>query len=90
MALSFVPGRSGDVVVAWKPYIAWSGKPPYLEDHSAPWDFDRRVPLIFWGPWKAARRDEPAALVDLAPTLANELGIKPEEALDGVALELDR
>jgi len=90
MALSFVPGRSGDVLVAWKPYIAWSGKPPYLEDHSAPWDFDRRVPLIFWGPWKAAKRDEPVALVDLAPTLAQELGIKPEEALDGVALELDR
>ncbi|HET6329308.1 MAG TPA: alkaline phosphatase family protein [Holophagaceae bacterium] len=88
MALSFVPGRSGDVVVAWKPYIGLSGKPPYLEDHGAPWDFDRRVPLIFWGPWKAAQRVEPVALVDLAPTLANELGIKPEEALDGVQLNL--
>ena len=88
MALSFVPGRSGDVLVAWKPYIGWSDKGPYLEDHSAPWDFDRRVPLIFWGPWKAAQRDEPAAAVDLAPTLAKELGLKPEEALDGVALDL--
>lgn len=88
MALSFVPGRSGDVVVAWKPYIAWSAKGPYLEDHSAPWDFDRRVPLIFWGPWKPAKRDEPVALVDLAPTLARELGIQPEEPLDGVALDL--
>jgi predicted AlkP superfamily pyrophosphatase or phosphodiesterase len=88
MALSFAPGRSGDVLVAWKPYIAWSDKGPYLEDHSAPWDFDRRVPLIFWGPWKAARRDEPVALVDLAPTLAKELGLKPGEALDGVALSL--
>ena len=90
MALSFVAGRSGDVVVAWKPYVAWSDKGPYLEDHSAPWDFDRRVPLLFWGPWKAARRDEPVALVDLAPTLAKELGIKPEEPLDGVPLELGK
>ena len=89
MALSYVPGRSGDVVVAWKPYIAWSDKGPYLEDHSAPWDFDRRVPLLFWGPWKAAHRDEPVALVDLAPTLAKELGIKPEEPMDGVPLELE-
>ncbi|MBS1766958.1 MAG: alkaline phosphatase family protein [Acidobacteria bacterium] len=88
MALSFVPGRSGDVLVAWKPYIGWSDKGPYLEDHSAPWDFDRRVPLIFWGPWKAARRAEPVALVDLAPTLAKELGLKPEEPLDGVPLDL--
>ena len=88
MALSFVPGRSGDVIVAWKPYIGWSGKPPYLEDHSAPWDFDRRVPLIFWGPWKPAQKPGPVALVDLAPTLARELGIKPEEPLDGVPLDL--
>lgn len=88
MALSYVPGRSGDVIVAWKPYIGWSSKPPYLEDHGAPWDFDRRVPLIFWGPWKAAERPEPVALVDLAPTLAKELGIKPEEPLDGVPLAL--
>ena len=88
MALSFVPGRSGDVLIAWKPYIAWSSKGPYLEDHAAPWDFDRRVPLIFWGPWKAARRADPTPVVDLAPTLAKELGLKPEEPLDGVALDL--
>ena len=88
MALSFVPGRSGDVLVAWKPFIDWSGAPPYLEDHSTPWDFDRRVPLIFWGPWKPAHRDDPVTLVDLAPTLAKELGLKPEEALDGVPLDL--
>lgn len=90
MALSFSASRSGDVIVAWKPYIAWSDKGPYLEDHSAPWDFDRRVPLIFWGPWKAARRGEPVALVDLAPTLAKELGLKPEEPLDGVPLDLNK
>lgn len=90
MALSYMAGRSGEVLVAWKPFIGWSDGPPYLEDHSAPWDMDRRVPLIFWGPWKAEKRAEPVALVDLAPTLAQELGIKPEERLDGVALNLDR
>ncbi len=89
MALSYMAGRSGDVIVAWKPFIGWSDGPPYLEDHSAPWDMDRRVPLIFWGPWKAEKRAEPVALVDLAPTLADELGIKPEEALDGVPLKLE-
>lgn len=89
MALSYAPGRSGDVLVAWKPFIGWSDGPPYLEDHSAPWDMDRRVPLIFWGPWKAAKRSDPVALVDLAPTLAEELGLKPEEKLDGVPLALE-
>jgi arylsulfatase A-like enzyme len=31
---------------------------------------------------------EPASTVDIAPTLAKELGIRPEEQLDGVALRL--
>jgi arylsulfatase A-like enzyme len=47
------------------------------------------VPLIFWGPWKAAERRMPVRIVDLAPTLARELGLKPG-TVDGKALELTR
>jgi arylsulfatase A-like enzyme len=48
------------------------------------------VPIIFWGPWRGERRLEPASTVDIAPTLAKELGIEPEERLDGIVLHLTR
>ncbi|HEX9011707.1 MAG TPA: alkaline phosphatase family protein [Holophagaceae bacterium] len=85
---SFLPGRSGDLLVAFKPFTLF-GEPPreYLAGHGSPWAYDRRVPLVFWGPWKAGARPEPVRTVDLAPTLARELGIKPG-AVDGGALDL--
>ncbi len=52
-----------------------------------PWAYDRRVPLVFWGPWQAARRAEPVRTVDLAPTLAHELGLRPG-TVDGRVLDL--
>ena len=89
LRLSYVPGRSGDLLLATKPF--------YLMDdggtvagHGAPQDYDRRVPLVFWGPWKAEKRTEPVRIVDLAPTLAKELGLKPTEPLDGRALTLKK
>ena len=48
---------------------------------------DRRVPLIFWGPWKGGERREPVRTIDLAPTLAQELGLKAG-MVDGKALDL--
>jgi arylsulfatase A-like enzyme len=89
LRLSYVPGRSGDLLVAYKPFT-------FLDDggsvagHGAPQDYDRRVPLVFWGPWKAERRPEPVRIVDLAPTLAKELGLVPTEPVDGRALTLNR
>jgi len=75
---SFHPERSGDILVAVKPYVM-IGTPPgeYLTNHGTPHAYDRRVPLIFWGPWKGGQRPEPVRTVDLAPTLAHELGLKP-------------
>ena len=85
---SFHPERSGDLLVAVKSYVVF-GTPPteYPTGHGTPNAYDRRVPLIFWGPWKAGLRREPVRTVDLAPTLARELGIKPG-AVDGKALDL--
>ncbi|MBL0312345.1 MAG: alkaline phosphatase family protein [Holophagaceae bacterium] len=84
---SFMVGRSGDVMVAFKPLTIFSD-PPYVTNHGSPWDYDRRVPIIFMGPWKPQTRRQPVRTVDLAPTLALELGIKPAEPLDGKALDL--
>ncbi len=85
---SFHPGRSGDLLVAVKPFTVF-GTPPadYPTGHGSPNAYDRRVPLIFWGPWPAAQHHEPVRTVDLAPTLARELGLSPG-VVDGRALDL--
>jgi len=85
---SFHPDRSGDILVAVKPFVVF-GTPPtdYPTGHGTPNAYDRRVPLIFWGPWRAGQRREPVRTVDLAPTLAHELGLQPG-TVDGKALDL--
>ena len=87
---SFRPDRSGDILVAFKPWVLF-GEPPaeYAAGHGSPYAYDRRVPLIFWGPWKAGERREPVRTIDLAPTLARELGLKPGP-VDGRALDLGK
>jgi predicted AlkP superfamily pyrophosphatase or phosphodiesterase len=89
LRLSYVPGRSGDLLLAFRPFVMVDD-PSHPSNHGHPQDTDRRVPLVFWGPWKAETRLEPVRIVDLAPTLARELGINPPEALDGKPLELRR
>lgn len=87
---SFRADRSGDVLVAFKPWVVF-GVPPveWATGHGTPYAYDRRVPLIFWGPWKGGERPGPVRTVDLAPTLARELGLQPG-AVDGQALDLGR
>ncbi|MFZ1376495.1 MAG: alkaline phosphatase family protein [Geothrix sp.] len=85
---SFHPARSGDILVAFKPMVVMNTPTPdYITGHGTPNAYDRRVPLIFWGPWKGGHRREPVRTVDLAPTLARELGLKPG-AVDGKVLDL--
>jgi len=87
---SFRPERSGDLLVAFKPWTVF-GVPPtdWPTGHGTPYAYDRRVPLIFWGPWKGGERPDPVRTVDLAPTLARELGLKPGP-VDGKALDLGK
>ncbi|MBL0211000.1 MAG: alkaline phosphatase family protein [Holophagaceae bacterium] len=85
---SFMAGRSGDVLVAFKP-LAIFHDPTWVANHGSPWDYDRRVPIIFMGPWKPKAVMEPVRTVDIAPTLAHALGITPSEKLDGRVLALD-
>jgi predicted AlkP superfamily pyrophosphatase or phosphodiesterase len=55
--------------------------------HGSPWDQDAWVPVIFWGaPFAAGKYDRRARVVDMAPTLADVLGITPMEKVDGVVL----
>ncbi|MBX7117628.1 MAG: alkaline phosphatase family protein [Gemmatimonadaceae bacterium] len=55
--------------------------------HGLPHDSDTQVPVILWGPGIApGRRAGEARVVDMAPTLAALLGVRPLEALDGRVL----
>jgi hypothetical protein len=60
-----------------------------VASHGSPYDYDSNVPIIFYGPGIApSRRSEFVRTVDIGPTLASLLGIKPLEKLDGVPLTL--
>jgi len=55
--------------------------------HGSPWDEDAWVPVMFWGaPFRPGKYDARAHVVDMASTLADVLGIRPLERLDGVVL----
>jgi len=56
-------------------------------NHGTPWQADVEVPIVFWGPGLAPRTvTRPVRTVDIAPTLARWLGIRPTEPVDGVPL----
>ena len=58
-----------------------------LATHGSPWDQDAWVPVIFWGaPFAPGKYGMHARVVDMAPTLANLLRIKPLDLLDGIIL----
>lgn len=79
----------GDVraVVTLEPFGYFM--PVTYATHGQLHDHDTQVPIIFWGPGIArGRRAGEARVVDMAPTLAALLGVRPLEALDGHALPL--
>jgi hypothetical protein len=88
---SFDPGVSGDLLVLLKPRITTieSPGPGYVETHGSPWDYDRRVPILFWRKTMPGF-EQPLSVetVDIAPTLAATIGL-PVKGLDGRCLDLD-
>ena len=72
-ALSYFPGRSGDMILVLKPgwMISATGT-----THSSATPDDQRVPILFFGAGiKAGRYQQPATPADIAPTLAALTGI---------------
>jgi hypothetical protein len=80
---SFVPDRSGDLLVEGAPgCLLW----PFDagSTHGSPHAYDRRIPLVFFGSGiEAAQVPGEASTLDIAPTLAGLLGIEPPGELDG-------
>jgi predicted AlkP superfamily pyrophosphatase or phosphodiesterase len=87
---SFDAQRSGDLVVLLKRDITPIANPSsgYVAAHGSPWDYDRRVPILFWRPGtKRNERTEPVATTDIMPTLAAMLGLSVDASkIDGRCL----
>ncbi len=77
-ALSYVPGRSGDLIIAAKPGWMFFATGT---THGSPTPDDQRVPILFYGRGiKPGKYQEAATPADLTPTLAavSGLGMKAE------------
>jgi len=73
------------VVVTPTEGSVWGSANPGV--HGSPSDADAHVPIVFYGPpFKPGRYDVFARVVDLAPTLAQTLGVRPTEPIDGHVL----
>ncbi|ATY34047.1 alkaline phosphatase family protein [Sphingomonas psychrotolerans] len=89
---SYDPARSGDLVVALKPRVTPIASPGagYVATHGSFWDYDRRVPILFWRKGMTGF-EQPLSVetVDIAPTLAALIGVKVPVPIDGRCLDLD-
>ncbi|WP_309602894.1 alkaline phosphatase family protein [Sphingomonas sp.] len=87
---SFDASRSGDFVVLLKKDITpiADTKGGYVATHGSVWDYDRRVPIIFWRSGYGAKSiDQPVETVDILPTIAASMGLAlPAGAVDGKCL----
>lgn len=89
---SYNPKRSGDFVVALKPRVTPIADPTkgYVATHGSFWDYDRRVPMLFWRRGMTGF-EQPLSVetVDIAPTLAALIGMPiPAGQVDGRCLDL--
>jgi predicted AlkP superfamily pyrophosphatase or phosphodiesterase len=80
------PGRSGDFFVVLKKDVTPISAPgKSVATHGSAWDYDRRVPILFWRSGAAPTSVERAVdTVDIMPTLASEIGLAvPPGSIDG-------
>ena len=91
---SFDPERSGDVVILLDRAIVPIPEPipgAYIATHGSAWDYDRRVPILFWRRGVPGfEQPQPVETIDIAPTLAAILGLTlPDGTFDGRCLDID-
>ena len=89
---SFNPAHSGDLVIFLKPRVTPIPDPThgFVATHGSPYNYDRRVPILFWRKGMAASEHAGGIeTVDIMPTLAAQIGLPltgPE--VDGKCLDL--
>jgi alkaline phosphatase len=89
---NFDPERSGDLLVASKPHVTpIIDVSTYVATHGSPWNYDRRVPIIFYQPGLSGFEQAlPVETVDILPTLAALIQLPiPAAEIDGRCLDLD-
>lgn len=90
---SFDPERSGDLLVMLKPRVSpvSDASRGYVAGHGSPWDYDRRVPILFWRKGLTGfEQPAPVDTVDIAPTLAALLALPVKAGeFDGRCLDID-
>ncbi len=83
---SFYPGRSGNIYYQMAPYILVDDEPTGT-GHGTPWAYDQQVPLLWFGSGIVPGiRQTPAAVADIAPTLAALLGLTTPGGAQGRVL----
>jgi predicted AlkP superfamily pyrophosphatase or phosphodiesterase len=85
--------RSGDLIVLLKPRMSPIRDPSTgsVATHGSPWDYDRRVPILFWSAGMTGF-EQPNAIetVDIMPTLAALIRLPvPQAEIDGHCRDLD-
>lgn len=90
---SFNVDRSGDFIVLLKKGITpiASTARGYVATHGSPWDYDRRVPILFWRDG-IQHFEQPLSVmtVDIAPTLGALIGVEiAADETDGKCLDID-
>ena len=90
---SFNSERSGDFIVLLKKGVTpiASTQRGYVATHGSPWDYDRRVPILFWREG-IQHFEQPLSVmtVDIAPTLGALIGVEiPADETDGKCLDID-
>lgn len=90
---SFHADRSGDFIVLLKKGVTpiASTARGYVATHGSPWDYDRRVPILFWREgMKGFEQPLSIKTVDIAPTLGSLIGVEMSgDDIDGRCLDLD-
>jgi len=77
-ARAYFPGRTGQIVVVPREgHIITRRGPAQHFMHGSPWPYDSRIPFFFYGPRfiRQGTYAEPVVQQDMAPTLAELLGV---------------
>jgi predicted AlkP superfamily pyrophosphatase or phosphodiesterase len=84
---SYYPGRSGDLMLLFKPFYIPKALDGSTANHITGYSYDRTVPIIFTGfNIKAQAHPAGARVIDIAPTLSYLAGVLPPSLSEGRVL----